>query len=89
MFDNIITQRTNKMFEEGGKMKTLKELRENKKLTQEQASIKLNITKEYLSMIERAERNPSDSLKEQMSELYGTSIGNIFLAIKQTKCLKQ
>lgn len=89
MFDNIITQRTNKMFEKGEKMKTLKELRENKKLTQEQASIKLNITKEYLSMIERAERNPSDSLKEQMSELYGTSIGNIFLAIKQTKCLKE
>lgn len=88
MFDNITTSKANKMFEKGEKMKTLKELRENKKLTQEQASSKLNITKEYLSMIERAERNPSDSLKEQMSELYGTSIGNIFLAIKQTKCLK-
>jgi transcriptional regulator with XRE-family HTH domain len=88
MFDNITTSKANKMFEKGEKMKTLKELRENKKLTQEQASNKLNITKEYLSMIERAERNPSDSLKEQMSELYGTSIGNIFLAIKQTKCLK-
>lgn len=88
MFDNITTSKTNKMFEKGEIMKTLKELRENKKLTQEQASNKLNITKEYLSMIERAERNPSDSLKEQMSELYGTSIGNIFLAIKQTKCLK-
>jgi len=70
-------------------MKTLKELRESKKLTQEQASNKLNITKEYLSMIERAERNPSDSLKEQMAELYGISIGYIFLAIKQTKCLKE
>lgn len=88
MFDNITTSKANKMFEKGEKMKTLKELRENKKLTQEQASNRLNITKEYLSMIERAERNPSDSLKEQMSELYGTSIGNIFLAIKQTKCLK-
>lgn len=88
MFDNITTSKANKMFEKGEGMKTLKELRENKKLTQEQASNKLNITKEYLSMIERAERNPSDSLKEQMSELYGTSIGNIFLAIKQTKCLK-
>lgn len=87
-FDNIMTSKTNKTFEKGDRMKTLKELRENKKLTQEQASNKLNITKEYLSMIERAERNPSDSLKEKMSELYGISIGNIFLAIKQTKCLK-
>lgn len=69
-------------------MKNLRELREGKKLTQEQASNKLNITKEYLSMIERAERNPSDSLKEQMAELYGISIGDIFLAIKKTKCLK-
>lgn len=88
MFDNITLQKTNKMFEKGDKMKNLRELRESKKLTQEQASNKLNITKEYLSMIERAERNPSDSLKEQMAELYGISIGNIFLAIKQTKCLK-
>ena len=69
-------------------MKNLKELRENKKITQEQASKTLNITKEYLSMIERAERNPSDSLKEKMAKLYEVSITDIFLSIKQTKCLK-
>lgn len=68
-------------------MLTLKQLRENKKLTQEQAAKTLNITKEYLSMIERAERNPSDSLKEEMSKLYNVSIAEIFLSIKQTKCL--
>lgn len=69
-------------------MKKLKELRENKKITQEQASKMLNITKEYLSMIERAERNPSDTLKEKMAKLYEVSITDIFLSIKQTKCLK-
>jgi len=68
-------------------MATLKQLRENKRLTQEQASKILNVTKEYLSMIERAERNPSDGLKEEMSKLYGVSIAEIFLSIKQTKCL--
>lgn len=70
-------------------MKTIKQLRENKKITQEQASKSLNITKEYLSMIERAERNPSDHLKEAMSKLYNVSIADIFLSVKQTKCFKQ
>ena len=68
------------------KRKTLKELREAVKLTQEQASKSLNITKEYLSMIERAERNPSDELKEKMAILYKVSINYIFLSIKETKC---
>ncbi len=67
----------------------LRKLREDKKLTQEQASKILKITKEYLSMIERAERNPSDTLKEGMAELYNVSIAEIFLSIKQTKCLNK
>lgn len=70
-------------------MSTLKELREKRKLTQDQTAKILNITKEYLSMIERAERNPGDGLKEEMSKLYKVPIGDIFLAIKETKCLKQ
>lgn len=71
------------------KRKTIKELRENKRLTQEQASKILDITKEYLSMIERAERNPSDILKERMSILYSVSISDIFLSLKETKCFKK
>ncbi len=71
------------------KIKTLKQLRENKKMTQEQASKELNITKEYLSMLERAERNPSDKMKEKMANLYECKIIDIFLACKETKCFKQ
>ena len=71
------------------KIKTLKELREKKGLTQEQTAKIFNITKEYLSMIERADRNPSDKLKEEMSKLYEVSIGYIFLSIKETKCFKE
>lgn len=70
------------------KTKTLKELRENKGLTQEQASKIFDITKEYLSMIERGERNPSDNLKEKMANLYDVSISLIFLSIRETKCFK-
>lgn len=67
--------------------KTLKDLRENKKLTQEQASKILLITKEYLSMLENGSRNPSDALKEKMAKLYECSIADIFLIINSTKRL--
>jgi len=70
-------------------MKTLKKLREKKKLTQDEAAKILDITKEYLSMIERADRNPSDSLKEKMAKLYDVSVVDIYLAIKETKCFKK
>ncbi len=69
-------------------MKTLKQLRESKELTQKQASEILEITKEYLSMLERAERNPSDHLKELMAGLYGVTITDIFFSIRETKCFR-
>lgn len=69
------------------KKKTLQQLRKDKKLTQEQTAKILAITKEYLSMLENGDRNPSDSLKEKMSKLYNCSIADIFLAINSTKCL--
>jgi putative transcriptional regulator len=68
--------------------KKLQELRKEKNLTQEQAARLLTITKEYLSMLENGDRNPSDSLKEKMSKLYNCSISDIFLAISSTKRLK-
>lgn len=71
------------------KNKTLKDLRAEKGLTQEQTSKILNITKEYLSMLETADRNPSDNLKEKMAKLYDCEIADIFLAISSTKRLKQ
>lgn len=70
------------------KNKTLQELRTDKKLTQEQASKILIITKEYLSMLENGDRNPSDKLKEKMAKLYNCDIADIFLAINSTKRLR-
>lgn len=71
------------------KAKTLKELRENKKITQEEEAEELGITKEYLSMLERGDRNPSDKLKEKMANFFKVSIGYIFLAVNETKCLRK
>lgn len=67
--------------------KTLQELRRDKNLTQEQASKILAITKEYLSMLENGDRNPSDNLKKKMAKLYNCSIADIFLSINSTKRL--
>lgn len=67
---------------------TLKELRQNKELTQEQVASRLSITIEYLSMLENGNRNPSDKLKEKMAKLYNCNISDIFLAINSTKRLK-
>lgn len=70
------------------KKKTLKDLRKDKNLTQENSSRILLITKEYLSMLENGSRNPSDTLKKKMAKLYECSIADIFLAINSTKRLK-
>ena len=70
------------------KKQTLQDLRKNKQLTQEQASKILGISTIYLSMLETADRNPSDSLKLKMAKLYSCEIADIFLAISSTKRLK-
>ncbi len=69
------------------KTKTLKELRESRKKTQEESAKEFEITKEYLSMLERGERNPSDKLKVKMADFYNVSIYYIFLACDETKRL--
>lgn len=71
------------------KVRTLKELREDKNLTQEEEAREFEITKEYLSMLERAERNPSDKLKSKMANFFGVSTSYIFLSIEQTKRFKK
>ena len=89
VFDNIST---GKQYVSKGEvysaLKTIKELREKRKLTQRETAKLLDITKEYLSMIECGKRNPSDSLKEKLSKLYNVSISDIFLSLKETKRLK-
>ena len=70
-------------------MKRLKDIRESRNLTQEQASKCLGISITYLSMLENGKRNPSDKLKSKMTKLYQVDIADIFLAINSTKCLKK
>lgn len=63
---------------------TFKELRLKKKLTQEQVAEKSGFSKDYISMIERGERNPSDKAKSIFAEIFEVPIVQIFLATQRT-----
>lgn len=65
---------------------TLKELRLKNKMTQEQVAKKVGVTKDYISMMERAKRNPSDKMKEKLAKIYSTTTMQIFLSAQRTKC---
>lgn len=63
----------------------MKELRLKRKLTQEQLAEKTGLSKDYISMIERGERNPSDKAKALFAEALNVPIVQIFLATQRTK----
>lgn len=64
----------------------LKKLREKNKLTQKEVAERLNVNKNYISMLENGIRNPSDKMKEQLAKIYNCSVVDIFLSIQTTKC---
>lgn len=69
-------------------MNTIKELREKRGLSQSEVAKLLDVTKEYISMLERVKRNPSDKLKKEMAKLYKESFTDIYMGIKEIKRLK-
>lgn len=68
---------------------TFKELRLKNKMTQEQLSDRSGYSKDYISMIERGERSPSDKAKAIFAEIFGVPIVQIFLAIQRTNSTKK
>lgn len=65
---------------------SLKERREKNGLTQKQVAEQLGVNKNYISMLENGTRNPSDKMKEKLSNIYSCSVADIFLSIQTTKC---
>lgn len=63
---------------------TIQELRTKKGLTQKEVAEKAGITKDYISLIERGERTPSDKTKHKLAEIYDVPVVQIFLAIQRT-----
>jgi len=64
----------------------IKQLRIKSNYTQEEVAQETGVTKDYISMIERGIRNPSDKMKERLAILYKTTVVEIFLACQRTKC---
>lgn len=63
---------------------TFRELRLKNKLTQEQLAERSGFSKDYISMIERGERNPSDKAKAIFAEIFDVPIVQIFLSLQRT-----
>ncbi len=63
---------------------TFKELRMNSNLTQEKLAEKSGFSKDYISMIERGERTPSDKAKMKFARIFNVPPVQIFLAIQRT-----
>ena len=66
------------------KTKTLKELREKKKLTQEQVAKLSDTTVTFISLLENGKRNASDEMKKKLAKIYGCEVIDIFLALQLT-----
>ena len=64
---------------------TFKELRIDKNMTQEKLAELSGYSKDYISMLERGERNPSDKAKAIFAKIFNVPIVQIFLAIQRTK----
>lgn len=64
----------------------MQELRIKNGLTQDEVAKETGVSKDYISMIERGVRNPSDKMKEKLAKLYNTTVVQIFLACDRTKC---
>lgn len=67
------------------KNKTMKQLREEAELTQEQVANSTNTTVTFISLLENGKRNASDEMKKKLAKLYNCEVIDIFLALQLTK----
>lgn len=67
------------------KVKTLKQLREDKGFTQEQVAKLTDKTVTYISLLENKKRNASDEMKEKLAKIYNCDVTDIYLALRLTQ----
>lgn len=58
--------------------KIMKDKRKTKNLTQIQLARKVNVTKDYISMIERGIKTPSTPLAKKLADILDTTIDELF-----------
>ena len=67
------------------KKKTLKQLRENRGLTQQEVAILIGKTITFISLLENGKRHASDTTKMELAKIYNCEISDIFLAMNLTE----
>lgn len=67
------------------KKRTMKQLREYNRLTQEQVARETNTTITFISLLENGKRNASDEMKKRLAKLYKCEVADIFLALQLTQ----
>ena len=67
------------------KKNTLRDFRIQKGLTQKELAKLTDTTKDYISLLERGKRNPSDKMKEKLAKIFDVEAIQIFLAMQRTK----
>ncbi len=67
------------------KKRTMKQLREDNNLTQEQVAKETDTTVTFISLLENGKRNASDEMKKKLAKLYKCGIADIFLALQLTQ----
>ena len=64
----------------GGRLRNkLEEMRKNKGLTQEELALKLEVSRQTISSLEKGKYNPSILLAFKISKLFNMSIEEIFI----------
>lgn len=66
------------------KKRTMKQLREDNGLTQEQVAKETDTTVTFISLLENGKRNASDEMKKKLAKLYKCKTVDIFLALQLT-----
>lgn len=67
-------------------MPRLKEIRESKGITQQQLADLIGCHIRYIAFLESGDRTPSLKVAYKLASVLNTSIDNIFLPSKCTKC---
>lgn len=67
------------------KKRTMKQLREDNGLTQEQVAKETDTTVTFISLLENGKRNASDETKKKLAKLYKCDVADIFSALQLTQ----
>lgn len=64
----------------------LRNIRESRGLSQTELAYKVGVTPRYVAFIETGDRNPSLKTASKIAEVLNTTVDDIFLSNKCTKC---